>query len=146
MAFAGVNHLAIALAAIAAFVFGGVWYRVLAKPWMGAVGKTKQDIKASGAPMAVLFLVTFIAQLVMAWVLAGVIGHLGLGQVTLRNGLISAGILWLGFVATTMLVNHGFQGAPRALTAIDGAHWLGVLLIQGAIIGWMGLPEAQGAR
>jgi hypothetical protein len=139
MAFAGVNYLSIALAAAAAFVFGGVWYGVLAKPWMAAVGKTEQEVKASGAPMAVLFLVTFIAQLVMAWVLAGIIGHLGPGQVTLRNGVISGGLAWLGFVATTMVVNHGFQGAKRALTVIDGGHWLGVLLIQGAIIGWMGV-------
>jgi hypothetical protein len=139
MAFAGVNYLAIALAAAAAFVFGGVWYGILSKPWMAAVGKTEQDIKASGTPMAVLFVVTFIAQLVMAWALAGIIGHLGVGQVTLRNGLISGALAWLGFVATTLVVNHGFQGAKPALTVIDGGHWLGVLLIQGAIIGWMGV-------
>jgi hypothetical protein len=139
MAFAGVNYLAIALAAAAAFVFGGVWYGILSKPWMAAVGKTEQDIKASGTPMAVLFVVTFIAQLVMAWVLAGIIGHLGVGQVTLRNGLITGALAWLGFVATTLVVNHGFQGAKPALTVIDGGHWLGVLLIQGAIIGWMGV-------
>ncbi|MBM3524115.1 MAG: DUF1761 domain-containing protein, partial [Alphaproteobacteria bacterium] len=36
-------------------------------------------------------------------------------------------------------VNHGFQGVKRALTVIDGGHWLGVLLIQGVIIGWMGV-------
>jgi Protein of unknown function (DUF1761) len=139
MAFAGVNYLAIALAAAAAFVFGGVWYGILSKPWMAAVGKTEQDIKASGTPMAVLFVVTFIAQLVMAWALAGIIGHLGVGQVTLRNGLITGALAWLGFVATTLVVNHGFQGAKPALTVIDGGHWLGVLLIQGAIIGWMGV-------
>jgi hypothetical protein len=139
MAFAGVNYLAIALAAAAAFVFGGVWYGVFAGPWMAAVGKTEQEIKASGTPMAVLFVVTFIAQLVMAWVLAGIIGHLGMGQVTLSNGQISGALAWLGFVATTMVVNHGFQGAKRALTVIDGGHWLGALLIQGGIIGWMGV-------
>ena len=139
MAFAGINYLAVILAAAAAFVFGGIWYRVLAKPWLAAVGKTEQDIKTSATPMALLLLITFIAQLVMAWVLAGLIGHLGPGQVTLRNGLISGGFVWLGFVATTMVVNHGFQGARRALTVIDGGHWLGVLLIQGAIIGWMGV-------
>lgn len=139
MAFAGINYVAIALAASAAFVFGGVWYAVLAKPWMAAAGKTEQEIKTSGTPMVILFLLTIIAQLIMAWVLAGIIGHLGVGQVTLRNGLITGGLVWVGFVATTIVVNHGFQGAKRALTLIDGAHWLGVLLIQGAIIGWMGV-------
>jgi hypothetical protein len=139
MAFAGVNYFAIVLAAVAAFAFGGAWYGVFSKPWLAALGKTEQEIKESANPMAILFLITFIAQLVMAWVLAGIIGHLGVGQVTLRNGLISGGLVWLGFVATTMVVNHGFQGAKRALTLIDGGHWLGVLLIQGAIIGWMGV-------
>jgi hypothetical protein len=32
-----------------------------------------------------------------------------------------------------------FQGAKGALTVIDGGHWLGVLLIQGAILGWWGV-------
>jgi hypothetical protein len=139
MVFAGINYLAVILAAAAAFIFGGIWYRILAKPWMAAVDKTEEDLKESATPMALLLLITFMAQLVMAWALAGVIGHLGPGQVTLRNGLISGSLLWLGFVATTMVVNHGFQGAKRTLTVIDGGHWLGALLIQGAIIGWMGV-------
>ena len=67
------------------------------------------------------------------------IGHLGIGQVTPRNGIISGAILWAGFVVTSMAVNHAFQGAKPALTLIDSGHWLGVLLIQGAVIGWMGI-------
>jgi hypothetical protein len=39
----------------------------------------------------------------------------------------------------TMIVNYAFHGAKRALTVIDGGHWMGVLLIQGAIIGWWGI-------
>jgi hypothetical protein len=75
----------------------------------------------------------------MAWVLAGVIGHLGPGEVTLRNGIISAAFVWLGFVITTLTVNNAFQRARWALTLIDGGHWLGVLLLQGAVIGLMGV-------
>jgi hypothetical protein len=73
--------------------------------------------------------------------LAGVILHLAkAGQpATVRNGMISAGFIWAGFVMTSLIVNHAFQGAKRALTLIDGGHWLGVLLIQGAILGWMGI-------
>ena len=140
MAFAGVNYLAIVLAAVASFLFGGIWYGLLSKHWLAAVGKTVEQIKGPGAPSPVVpFAITILAQLIMAWVLAGVIGHLGPGQVTLRNGLISAGFVWLGFVMTTLAVNHAFQGAKRELTLIDGGHWLGVLLIQGLIIGAMGV-------
>lgn len=139
MSFAGVNYLSIVLAAAGSFLFGGVWYGVLSKAWLGAIGKTEDNIKSAGRSMPFLFALTIVAQLVMAWVLAGILGHLGPGQVTLRTGLITAALCWLGFVMTTLVVNHGYQGSRWALSAIDGGHWLGVLLIQGAIIGWMGV-------
>lgn len=138
MEFAGTNYLAIAAAAAASFLFGSVYYMALAKPWRAAIGKTEEQIKTDGMKPSV-FIVAALAQLVMAWVLSGVIGHLGTDQVTVTNGLISAGFIWVGFVATTLAVNHGFQGAPKSLTVIDGGHWLGVLLIQGLVIGLFGV-------
>lgn len=139
MAFAGINYLAIVLAAAASFLFGGVWYGALSKPWLAAVGKTEDGLKAEGSSLPGLLALTFVAQVVMAWTLAGILGHLGAGQVTVRTGLITAALCWLGFVATTLVVNHGYQGHVRALTLIDGGHWLGVMLIHGAIIGWFGV-------
>ena len=137
MAFAGLNYWAIVAAAAASFLFGGVWYGLLGKPWMAAIGKTEEEIKKGG--MALPMTLSVIGLLIMAWVLAGLIGHLGPGQVTLRNGLISGAFCWLGFIATTLVVNHAFQGEKRLLTLIDGGHWLGVLLIQGAVIGLIGV-------
>jgi hypothetical protein len=75
----------------------------------------------------------------MAYVLAGLIGYLGADQVTPWNGLVSGFVVWIGFVATTLATNHSFQGAKRSLTLIDGLHWLGVLLIQGVVIGLIGV-------
>lgn len=69
--------------------------------------------------------------------MAGVIGHMG--QVTIRNGVLSGFWMWLGFVITTLTVNHGFGGQKPKLTLIDGGHWLGVLLVQGAVIGALGV-------
>ncbi len=83
--------------------------------------------------------VTFVSELIMTWVMAGVIGHLGTGQVTLWNGVVSAAFLWLGFMVTTMAVNHRYQFYGWDLTVIDGGHWLGVALIMGAVIGWWGV-------
>lgn len=139
MPFAGLNYFAIILAAIASFMFGWLWYGVLfSKSWMAAAGKTEDDVRAAG-PTPTPFIIAFIAQLVMAWVLAGVIGHVGQGEVTIRTGVITAALVWLGFVITTLAVNHAFQGAKRALTLIDGGHWLAVLLLQGTIIGLIGV-------
>ena len=141
MSFAGINYLAVLIAAAAGWVAGAVWYMALAKPWMAAVGTTKEKIDAAktqpGASLPFVF--AFVACVIMAWVLAGVIGHLGSGQVTLRNGVISGAFCWLGFVITTMLVNNSFAMRSRMLLLIDGGYWLVVLVLMGAIIGAMGV-------
>ena len=134
MSFAGINYLAILLAAIAGFAFGAVYYMLLSKPWLKAARINPSTMKMSVVP----FIVSFVALLVMAHVLAGAVGHLGPGQVTLRNGIISGLFLWAGFSFTTMAVNHRYQGFGWKLTFIDGLHWLGVAVIMGAVIGGMG--------
>lgn len=140
MAFGGVNYLAILLATVSSWLFGAAWYMALSKPWMAAAGYASKEamLGPSGKVSPAPFVLSFVAELVMAWVLAGVIGHLGPGQVTLANGVISGFFLWLGFVITTMAVNNAYTMRRPALTAIDGGHWLGVLLLQGAILGGMG--------
>ena len=137
MAFTGVNYLAIVVAAVASWLMGAGWYMAFAKPWMAALGKTEADLKGpSGKASPVPFVISFVAELAMAGTLAGIIGHAG--PVTVGNGLISGFLVWVGFVATTMLVNHSFGGQKRALTAIDSGHWLAVLLVQGLVIGAFG--------
>jgi hypothetical protein len=139
MQFAGLNYFAVIVAAIVSFMFGWLWYGVLfSKQWLRAIGKTEQELKAQG-PSPMPFIISFIALVIMSWALAGVVGHLSPGEVSFKNGVISAFFLWLGFVITTMTVNHAFHGTKRAVTLIDGGHWLGVLVLQGAVIGLMGV-------
>lgn len=83
------------------------------------------------------FALAFLAELAMAWVLAGMVGHLG--AVTIRSAVISALFVWGGFVITTMLVNNAFSGRRLMLTAIDAGHWLLVLVLMGVVIGWIGV-------
>jgi hypothetical protein len=137
MTFAGINYLAVVIAAVVAFVFGGIYYRVLGEHWMKAIGFTKKNMpkKMSSTPL----IITIIAELIMAWVLAGLVGHLGPGQVTVQNGIVSGAFVWLGFVATTLVVNNAFGMRKPALSVIDAAHWLVVLAIMGAIIGAFGV-------
>jgi hypothetical protein len=139
MTFAGVNYLAIVIAAVVAWLVGAAWYMAFGKTWMAALGITLEKIEeAKRRPGAFLpFIYAFIAELVMAWILAGLLGHLG--PLTLRGGIISAAFCWLGFVITTMVVNNGFAQRDWRLLWIDGGHWLVVLLLMGAIIGAMGV-------
>lgn len=137
MDFTNVNYVAVMLAAAASFIFGGVWYGIFSKPWMEAAGMTMEDIKPSGGPVLAPYVNAFLAELVMAFMLAGILLTLGGGHANLKAGLVTGAMIWLGFVMSSLIVNHSFQGAKKALTMIDGGHWLGVLLIQGAAIGSM---------
>ncbi|MBV8185171.1 MAG: DUF1761 domain-containing protein [Hyphomicrobiales bacterium] len=140
MVFAGLNYLAVFVAAIGAFAFGAAYYGILGKKWMAALGKTEAELKGPHGKISPFpFILSFVAELVMAWALAGVLGHLGPGQVTVTNGAISAFFLWLGFVLTTVAVSNAYARRKLALTAIDSAHWLGVLVIEGVIIGAFGI-------
>jgi hypothetical protein len=131
MTFAGFNYWAVIIAAIVGYAAGAAWYMSLSKPWMAAQGFSHEQLQANRSPMP--FIITFVANLVMAFMLAGVIGHLG--PVTLRSAVISALFLWVGFVLTTMSANYSFARRPLKLLAIDAGHWLLVLVLQGAVIG-----------
>ena len=140
MAVGGISYLAIIIAAVAAWLAGAAWYMGLSKPWMAAIGTTPEKMEEmKRQPGAFLpFVLAFVADLVMAWILAGILAHLGPGQTTLRNGVISGALCWLGLVLTTMAVNNSFAHRDRRLLLIDGGHWLVVLVLMGAIIGAMG--------
>jgi hypothetical protein len=128
-----VNYLAVAVAAGAGFLVGWGWYAAFGKVWMAALGKTKEDCKPAPVP----FVIAGVACLLMAWMLAGLMGHLA--DVTVRGGIISAVFVWVGFVLTTVGVNQAFQGLRPVVTAIDAGHWFAVLIVMGAIIGAFGV-------
>jgi hypothetical protein len=136
-----VNYLSVVLAAVAAWLFGAGYYTVLSKPWMAAMGKTEEQCKAEmaakqGFAKVAPFVLAFVGVFLMAFVLFGVLTHSGLWSV--RAGMISGAFCWFGFVLTTMTVNNAFHGRRPMLTVIDSGHWLGCLLIIGAIVGGMG--------
>lgn len=133
MEFAGMNYLAILIAAVAGVATGFVWYAIFGRAWLRALGKTEQELGFRALPFAVSVAASFI----MAYVLAGLIGHLG--EPTLMRGMISGAFVWAGFVVTSMAVAYAFQGARWSLILIDTGHWLLVLLVMGAIIGLMGV-------
>ena len=104
-----VNWLAIVVAAVAAWLFGGVYYTALSKPWMAAQGKTMEQCQAemaakSGAAKAAPFILVFIGEIIIAWALYGILVHLN--AFTLRGGIISAALIWFGFVLTTITGNY----------------------------------------
>lgn len=133
MDFASVDYLACLVAAVAAFAFGAVWYTVLSKPWVAAMGKSEAELKASANP--VTFAVTALACFVTAVVLAMIWGG-GLAMAGLWPVLRTAIILWVGFILTTIAVHHAYQGQRRSLTVIDGGYGLGVVVVESIVL-WL---------
>lgn len=137
MSFAGLNYIAIVIAAVAGFGVGAVWYTFLfQKVWMEAMGIDEEKIRAAGGPGATPFIVAAAGHLVMAFIFSAFIHSLG--AATLGGGLAIGFFAWLGFVVTSMAVNNGFGGRDVMVTVIDGGHWLAVLLAMGLIIGAFG--------
>ena len=132
-----VNWLAVGVAAVASMALGAAWYMVLAKQWMAALGKTREQVMAGSGGNATPFIIAFLMQLVMAYSLALFVPKL-MGATTVTNGLIVGFHVWIGFVITSMIINHRYQGNKWSLTVIDGGYLLGVLLVQGVVIGLFG--------
>jgi len=135
------HALPIIVAAIAAWFFGAVYYGLLGRKWIEAQGKTIDQCKAektgkSTATKITPFVLSFIAELIMAGALSGIMFHIGIYSI--RAGVFSGFMCWLGFVLTTIAVNNAYAFRAWMLTTIDAGHWLGALVIIGTILGWFG--------
>ncbi|MTI44002.1 uncharacterized protein DUF1761 [Roseibium hamelinense] len=132
MMYDGINLIGAFVAAVGSFVFGALWYGLLGKTWTKAANLKADETKPAISTMAI----AFFCQFVMAFVFAGVIYHVA--GTSVRTGLISAIMLGVGIIFPTLIANHRFQNQPWTLTFIDGGHWIGVLLVQGVLIGLVG--------
>ncbi len=130
------NYVAVLVAAIAGWLLGAAWYGVLGKQWMNALGWDEEKIKGPREMPLAAMIISLIALLIMAYMLAGIMAHVG--PATIGIGVISGALVWLGFTITTIAVNNAFQMRNPMLTIIDGGHWLAVLVLQGAVIGFLG--------
>lgn len=136
--FANLNYTASALAGLAGFVFGAVWYGALSGPWTAAADMPGGPSGAppAGRPPLRLMALALAANILMAAVLSGIMLHIG--AFSPGAGIFSAVLVWLGFAAPVIAVNYGFQRRRPVLFLIDGGHWLGALCVQGAVLGAAG--------
>jgi Protein of unknown function (DUF1761) len=131
-----INWIGVLVAWIVGWLVHGIWYMVFGAPWMRALGWTAADMASPDGrrrmPAGPMF-ASLIAELLMALMLAGIVGHLGGPTVTI--GAVSGALVWLGFVVTTIAVNNAFQKRSLTLTVIDSGAWLAVLVVQGIMLG-----------
>ncbi len=131
---AEVNFLAVLASAVATMVLGALWYGPLfGKLWMKAHGHTPEKLEEMKKGMGKAYGVSFVCYLVMAAVLAILIGWLG--AVNVWAGICIALYCWLGFAATIGLTSHLFSDRKLAAYFLDVGYQFVYLLAMGAILG-----------
>jgi hypothetical protein len=131
-----INYLAVLVAAIASMVIGSIWHGPLfGKKYMQVMGfdqmspEQRAEMKKG---MTKMYILQFIASLVMFYVLAGFIGKTG--SLTLAGGLGVGFWAWLGF-AVPIKMGEAIWGGKWPLFWIGIGNMLITLLATGAIIG-----------
>ena len=125
--------VAVIVAGAAGFAAGSVWYMVLGKRWMAAVGKTEEDIKANRNPAP--FIIAAVGNLLVA----GMMRHVFVtSEVSgAAGGLVSGLGIGLFLAAPWILTNYAFAGRPGALWWIDTGHAVLACSVIGAVLGLM---------
>ncbi|MGZ9809174.1 DUF1761 domain-containing protein [Pseudoroseicyclus sp. H15] len=113
--------LGIIAAALAAWLFGAVWYMLLAKPWAEAAG-LKRDVE--GRPQtqgsALPYVLSVIAMLIVATFMQHIFRATGIA--TWHGGLTSGLGVGLFFIAPWTMMNYAYTFRPFKLTLIDGGY------------------------
>jgi hypothetical protein len=125
-------YTAIVAAALAAWVFGAIWYGALGKAWQRAQGLDPETCNKGKKMPLTPMLVSFVSELVMAFVFAHLLAALSVTG--WQDGAVIGLMLGVGFLVTTNVVNNMFRQHKLMLSVIDGGHWVGVAVIQGAVL------------
>ena len=130
----GINYWAVIVAAVVAFVVGGLWYSPLlfGEAWVKLRGMNSAE--AAGTQMRPAeILAEFVRGLIVAVVLAGFVVHLG---VVNWVGAIYLGLaLWIGFQATSIVGSVIHEKYPLKLYAIHTGDALAKTLVMAVILG-----------
>ena len=134
MFFLPVNIWAVLASAIASMVIGFVWYSpiLFGKQWMKLSKIDPKKIADVNKHMAKTYSISFLAMLVMAYILAQT---LSLTLITTAfDGALMGAVIWLGFVAASMINIVLFESKPWSLYFINSGYYLACLIVSGVIL------------
>lgn len=114
------GFLSVIAAAAASWIFGAIWYMILAKPWVEAAGI---EVDENGKPVdqdATPFILSAIAMILVA----GMMRHTFVlsGIDTAGKGILSGLGVGLFFISPWIMINNAYGGRPFKLTLIDGGY------------------------
>ena len=128
------NYLAVVVAAIAYWFLGALWFAVLfTKPWMALEHISEEQVRAAGAAPILPYIVSFLLNLLIAYVLAQLC--LWRNATTAARGAALGVLLWIGFVGPITYSTYMYEMRPWQLFAINEFYPLVGLCLMGGIIG-----------
>lgn len=122
----GINLWAVAVAALATFVIGGPWYRILGERWNREMGARN----APGHP-AKVFGLAYVFSVISAGLLAAYLGP----DVGAATGAKTGALVGACFVAASFGVNYLFANRSFVALAIDGGYHIVQFAAFGLILG-----------
>jgi hypothetical protein len=126
------NYFAVVVCAVVYWLLGGLWYGLIfSKRWMELENMT--EVQARGMNVALAYIITFILNLLMAYVLAQLCSWRNAN--TLGRGAAIGVLLWVGIVAPITYTTHMYEMRPKELFAINEFYPLVGLCLMGAILG-----------
>lgn len=129
-----INFLAVVVAAVVAFLIGGLWYSPLlfAKQWVRAHGYTEEQVAEMQKGAAKAYAVTLFCDFLIALAIAILIGYLDLHRCV--QGLKLGLLIWGGFAFPLGLVATMFSGKRIGVFVIDTAYQFVYILLMGSIL------------
>lgn len=125
-----INYLAVIVAALSAFVIGGLWYSVLfSKSWMVENGFDEEKLKKGN--MGIIFGGSFILSLIISFVFVLFLGPERDAMFGASAGFM-AGLFW---VATAMGITYLFERKSLKLFLINAGYHVVTFTVIGFILG-----------
>ncbi|HVT05149.1 MAG TPA: DUF1761 domain-containing protein [Thermoanaerobaculia bacterium] len=134
MALPPVKYPAVFVTGVIIFLLGGLWYSpvVFARRWMTLMARSEEELKAGAGSMPVNFTLAFLCGLLIAWVMAIILGYVG--SPSAATGAIVGSLCWLGFAASTSYATAVFSNTPKELWLINSGYNLVCFVIAGVIL------------
>jgi hypothetical protein len=126
------NYLAVLVAAVSAFLVGGIWYSpiLFGNMWMRETGLDDESLRRRN--VAVVFGASFVLSVIIAFNLAAFLA----GPPDLSWGLTAGALAGIGWVATAMAITYLFEARSMKLFLINAGYHAVTFIVMGGIIGF----------
>jgi hypothetical protein len=125
--------LAIVVATLCYFGLGAVWFTLFRRAWLEGIGKTMEQVQASGVTPGLAYLIAIMLTFAMALFLSWLIQVTG--PLTVARGIQVAIILWFCTIFAAFATEFAFEGRGVRILAITSGYSLVGMILMGAVLG-----------